>query len=172
MWNIFPHWSSNQSDVHPWKKYDLINVSYELYATQIFSPALRSLEEDANTLNTLSAVCSSCEQPGNANQQCVYCLQTTLNCAICRLPIRGLAFACVNCNHASHPIHIQQWFTTMDETDNGNHYPSCPWPGCNCQCAKHVEWLANRGVLNCLLALSFPSWLKSESLIVAGNISS
>ena len=105
----------------------------------------RSLQADSSTMGTLCTVCASCGQSGNVNQQCVYCLQLALSCAVCHLPIRGLAFACGKCNHVSHPEHIQDWFSNdksqmapFEESDS-DPITICPWPTCECQCTNNPD---------------------------------
>lgn len=41
---------------------------------------------------------------------CRECHKSLLNCSLCRLPVRGLANACLNCGHGGHSDHMQKWF--------------------------------------------------------------
>ena len=96
---------------------------------------LKKLETETSFSGTISTTCKSCGQAGNVGQQCHYCLQLVLSCAVCRLPIRGLAFTCVKCNHVSHPDCIQRWFETGNAcSDVVTSQTNCPWPGCDCYC--------------------------------------
>ncbi|XP_068621024.1 GATOR2 complex protein WDR59 [Battus philenor] len=55
---------------------------------------------------------------------CAGCRRPALRCAVCALPVRGLAVACALCGHAGHAHHLLKWFT---------HHDNCP-TGCGCKC--------------------------------------
>lgn len=42
---------------------------------------------------------------------CKDCHTSTLKCSLCRLPVKGLANACLNCGHGGHADHMKQWFS-------------------------------------------------------------
>lgn len=50
---------------------------------------------------TKAAVCKDCHRP-------------LIKCALCRLPVKGLANACLNCGHGGHTEHLRRWFSVSD----------------------------------------------------------
>lgn len=59
-----------------------------------------------------------------AGAYCGACHAHTARCALCELPVRGLAWACPRCHHGGHLDHMVRWFA---------HSPACP-AGCGCLC--------------------------------------
>lgn len=53
--------------------------------------------------------CSQCGK-ATAAPTCKDCHKPLLNCSLCRLPVRGLANACLSCGHGGHSDHMQKWF--------------------------------------------------------------
>lgn len=53
--------------------------------------------------------CTNCSRVTKA-PLCKECRIPLLNCVLCRLPVRGLANACLNCGHGGHTIHMKNWF--------------------------------------------------------------
>ena len=41
---------------------------------------------------------------------CKDCHKPLLHCSLCRLPVKGLASACLACGHGGHMDHMQKWF--------------------------------------------------------------
>lgn len=41
---------------------------------------------------------------------CRDCRKPLLYCALCRLPVRGSANACLQCGHGGHTEHMRRWF--------------------------------------------------------------
>ncbi|KAJ0182006.1 hypothetical protein K1T71_002728 [Dendrolimus kikuchii] len=56
--------------------------------------------------------------------RCGACRRAATRCAVCALPVRGLAAACSHCAHAGHAHHMLRWFAHRD---------TCP-TGCGCKC--------------------------------------
>lgn len=42
---------------------------------------------------------------------CQECRKPLLKCALCRLPVKGLANLCLNCGHGGHTLHMKTWFS-------------------------------------------------------------
>lgn len=59
-----------------------------------------------------------------AGAYCGACRAHTACCALCTLPVRGLAWACPRCHHGGHLDHMVRWFA---------HSTACP-AGCGCAC--------------------------------------
>ncbi|XP_055690509.1 GATOR complex protein Wdr59 isoform X2 [Lutzomyia longipalpis] len=55
---------------------------------------------------------------------CSNCHRPLLYCALCRLPVRGAANACLQCGHGGHTLHMMEWFSRYDV---------CA-AGCGCRC--------------------------------------
>lgn len=55
---------------------------------------------------------------------CEGCKKVSLNCVLCRLPVRGAANNCIKCGHGGHTVHMHDWFMDQDQ---------CP-SGCGCVC--------------------------------------
>lgn len=53
--------------------------------------------------------CSNCSRVTKA-PLCKECRIPLLKCVVCRLPVKGLANACLNCGHGGHTIHMKNWF--------------------------------------------------------------
>lgn len=55
---------------------------------------------------------TECQHCGRATAAptCKDCHKPLLNCSLCRLPVRGLANACLSCGHGGHSNHMQKWF--------------------------------------------------------------
>lgn len=54
--------------------------------------------------------CTTCARVTRA-PLCKECRKALLNCTLCRLPVKGLANACLNCSHGGHTEHMRQWFS-------------------------------------------------------------
>lgn len=54
--------------------------------------------------------CSDCSRVTKA-PLCQECRKPLLKCSLCRLPVKGLANACLNCGHGGHTIHMKRWFS-------------------------------------------------------------
>lgn len=61
----------------------------------------------------INLICHRCTQPARPSL-----------CALCHLPVRGVAQACTLCYHVGHSTCISDWFATSD---------TCP-SGCGCKC--------------------------------------
>lgn len=60
------------------------------------------------------------------NYKCRKCNKISLNCIICKLPIKGSTNHCVKCGHGGHTIHMLEWFQV---------HTQCP-TGCGCNCLQ------------------------------------
>lgn len=54
--------------------------------------------------------CTSCARVTKA-PLCKDCRKPLLTCVLCRLPVKGLANACLNCGHGGHSLHMKTWFS-------------------------------------------------------------
>lgn len=54
--------------------------------------------------------CTSCAHVVKA-PLCKECRKPLLKCVLCRLPVKGLANACLNCGHGGHTHHMKIWFS-------------------------------------------------------------
>lgn len=54
--------------------------------------------------------CTSCARVTKA-PLCKECRKPLLKCVLCRLPVKGLANACLNCGHGGHTVHMKIWFS-------------------------------------------------------------
>lgn len=54
--------------------------------------------------------CTSCARVTKA-PLCKECRKPLLKCSLCRLPVKGLANACLNCGHGGHTLHMKVWFS-------------------------------------------------------------
>ena len=54
--------------------------------------------------------CTSCARVTKA-PLCKECRKPLLKCVLCRLPVKGLANACLNCGHGGHTTHMKVWFS-------------------------------------------------------------
>ena len=75
----------------------------------------------------LCADCPSCAAPAVSSASCYRCGALVMKCAVCRLPVRGLATRCEECQHGGHWQHWVEWFRGR-EAEAG-----CP-TGCGCKC--------------------------------------
>lgn len=57
--------------------------------------------------------CTSCSRVTKA-PLCKECRKPLLKCVLCRLPVRGLANACLNCGHGGHTSHMKVWFSVRN----------------------------------------------------------
>lgn len=57
--------------------------------------------------------CSNCSRVTRA-PLCKECRIPLLKCVLCRLPVKGLANACLNCGHGGHTVHMKNWFSVRD----------------------------------------------------------
>lgn len=55
------------------------------------------------------AKCTQCSKVTKA-PVCKDCHKPILKCSLCRLPVKGLANACLNCGHGGHTEHMRKWF--------------------------------------------------------------
>lgn len=83
----------------------------------------QQLINDCFMLGLVLVHCSNCGHPGNAYVSCANCRKPALHCAVCSIPVRGLAAACPSCRHGGHLDHIERWFQDCSR---------CPMPGCDC----------------------------------------
>ncbi|XP_055383102.1 GATOR complex protein Wdr59 [Condylostylus longicornis] len=74
--------------------------------------------------------CSTCGRVSKTSS-CSNCHKYVLYCALCRLPVRGMANACLICGHGGHLLHLDQWFKTHN---------MCPF-GCGCPCLERTSAL-------------------------------
>lgn len=56
------------------------------------------------------AECSTCMKVTRA-PVCKECHNPMLKCSLCRLPVKGLANACLSCGHGGHTDHMKKWFS-------------------------------------------------------------
>ncbi|XP_059613286.1 GATOR complex protein Wdr59 isoform X2 [Phlebotomus argentipes] len=61
---------------------------------------------------------------------CSNCHRPLLHCALCRLPVRGAANACLQCGHGGHTLHMMEWFSKYDV---------CA-AGCGCRCLQETTF--------------------------------
>ncbi|GAB0090407.1 GATOR complex protein Wdr59 [Sergentomyia squamirostris] len=61
---------------------------------------------------------------------CSNCHRPLLHCALCRLPVRGAANACLQCGHGGHTLHMMEWFSR---------YEVCA-AGCGCRCLQETTF--------------------------------
>ncbi len=80
---------------------------------------------------SVAGACSGCGRDGNRGVRCFGCGAATLRCAVCRLPVRGMARSCPACGHGGHSAHWRGWF--VGSPGKG---VSCPAAGCSCRCAE------------------------------------
>jgi hypothetical protein len=75
-----------------------------------------------------------CEKQYNTCRapNCKYCYKPSLECAICRIPVRGAVNHCVVCGHGGHTVHMYNWFAQSDQ---------CP-TGCGCLCLQEQNIFA------------------------------
>jgi hypothetical protein len=76
--------------------------------------------------------CSGCDAQSVASANCPRCSSVVMQCAVCRLPVRGLASRCDLCGHGGHWAHWSAWFRGRGEEVR------CP-TGCGCQCWATIE---------------------------------
>lgn len=53
--------------------------------------------------------CSGCNKT-KRTPACGACQRPVLFCALCRIPVKGAANACLSCGHGGHFMHMKQWF--------------------------------------------------------------
>lgn len=53
--------------------------------------------------------CSGCNK-AKRTSACGPCQRPVLFCALCCIPVKGAANACLSCGHGGHLIHMMQWF--------------------------------------------------------------
>lgn len=63
--------------------------------------------------------CTTCARVTKA-PLCKECRKPLLNCVLCRLPVKGLANACLNCGHGGHSQHMKTWFSVNKNTPFSN----------------------------------------------------
>ena len=81
---------------------------------------------------SFSAACADCGAASLRSPRCHRCRGASLRCAVCRLPVRGMARACAaGCGHGGHFAHWTKWFRSSRAV--------CPAPGCDCRCAAGNE---------------------------------
>lgn len=56
------------------------------------------------------AECTTCMKVTRA-PVCKECHNPLLKCSLCRLPVKGLANACLSCGHGGHSDHMKKWFS-------------------------------------------------------------
>lgn len=64
--------------------------------------------------------CSSCARVTKA-PLCKECRKPLLKCVLCRLPVKGLANACLNCGHGGHTLHMKVWFSVRFHRKKGTY---------------------------------------------------
>lgn len=117
--------------------------------------------------------CTSCARVTRA-PLCKECRKALLNCTLCRLPVKGLSVACLNCGHGGHTEHMRQWFTVLsfyfttnlmvmasiNLSTNEMMYSlllfqsneECAY-GCGCHCLQHI-W---SDIVSCLYRVKYNS---------------
>ncbi len=75
----------------------------------------------------LSSSCSGCRKRGCGEVQCDSCGAVCLRCAVCTLPVKGMARSCTKCGHGGHFSHWTNWFGAAGVR-------TCPKAGCGCNC--------------------------------------
>lgn len=63
--------------------------------------------------------CMNCSRVTRA-PLCKECRIPLLNCVLCRLPVKGLANACLNCGHGGHTVHMKNWFSVRNNISLNN----------------------------------------------------
>lgn len=75
---------------------------------------------------TLNAVCMSCNR-SSKGASCTFCQAPLLYCALCQLPVKGAATACMQCGHGGHTLHMKHWFEKNTVCASG----------CGCECQEY-----------------------------------
>lgn len=98
--------------------------------------------------------CPNCSRVTRA-PLCKECRIPLLKCVLCRLPVKGLANACLNCGHAMHTAHMKNWFSVRNNillnNNSYNYYSSFLFwfffflqkneqcaSGCGCPCLNYI----------------------------------
>ncbi|XP_075151910.1 WD repeat domain 59 [Haematobia irritans] len=71
--------------------------------------------------------CSGCNKTKRTSA-CGPCQRPVLFCALCRMPVKGAANACLACGHGGHLMHMKRWFQKHDVCATG----------CGCQCLQQT----------------------------------
>ncbi|XP_013118277.1 GATOR complex protein Wdr59 [Stomoxys calcitrans] len=71
--------------------------------------------------------CSGCNKTKRTSA-CSSCQRPVLFCALCRIPVKGAANACLACGHGGHLMHMKQWFQKHNVCATG----------CGCQCLQQT----------------------------------
>jgi hypothetical protein len=83
-----------------------------------------------NSFNSAIGICcSDCGEDLrdiNGSLKCHDCKRIKRGpmCCLCRIPVHGLSWFCLDCLHGGHAGHMKEWFSNSDE---------CP-TGCGCEC--------------------------------------
>lgn len=75
---------------------------------------------------TLNAVCMNCNR-SSRGVSCSICQSPLLYCALCQLPVKGAATACLQCGHGGHTLHMKHWFERNTVCASG----------CGCECQEY-----------------------------------
>lgn len=96
--------------------YDIYKRSYAemLYRWGLLVPRAKILKYVSVNLDQYRDVefvaeCTTCGKVTMA-PTCKDCHKPLLTCGLCRLPVKGLANACLSCGHGGHSDHMQKWF--------------------------------------------------------------
>lgn len=102
--------------------YDSYKRAYAemLYRWNLLSPRAKvlkyiSVPAEAYRDVEFVAECSSCMKVTRA-PVCKECHSALLKCSLCRLPVKGLANACLSCGHGGHSDHMKKWFSVSSWT--------------------------------------------------------
>lgn len=101
--------------------YDCYKRAYAemLYRWNLLLPRAKilkyiSVPADAYRDVEFVAECSTCLKVTRA-PVCKECHSPLLKCSLCRLPVKGLANACLSCGHGGHTDHMKKWFSVSSE---------------------------------------------------------
>lgn len=117
---LYSHVSLNNRSLLGESQRHLYDCYKRLYAEMLFrwnllvprSKILKYLSVNTEIYRDVEYVteCTICSRVTKA-PLCKEFRKPLLKCVICRLPVKGLANACLNCGHGGHTLHMQNWFS-------------------------------------------------------------
>lgn len=107
------------------------------YASAVSSAQNRRIQLDTNKVganqNKYGKTENRCFNNPRSQLWCLSCNIFGIYCAVCLLPVRGMASICELCGHGGHEDDMVQWFNKYDE---------CP-TGCGCRCRSTEQEAAS-----------------------------